>query len=240
MLDCDDLWHPARLEHLIAAAEDHDVDAIADNLIIFDDSATGGAHFLTPATQGFDLNLDRYLRETLMYGRGVPYGYLKPLFRLDRLRAAGLRYDESLRIGEDDDLIVRMLMASLRYRFDPFPGYGYRKHSASISHRLSTVNAAAMTRAAERLVEVVPAGPTRRLLAQRRANLERATQFARLIDALKARDWLEAARIGASAPAVLPLLRQPLVGALRRRFPRVASSDPLAERALYAISEFGG
>ena len=68
---------------------------------------------------------------------GPQLGYLKPVFCSALLVTPSVRYDGSLRIAEDFDLVVRLLHAGSKMRIHPLPLYFYRKHSASISRRLN-------------------------------------------------------------------------------------------------------
>lgn len=221
VLDNDDLIHPDRLKRLVAAAEASDATIIADDLIVFDDvGAVPPTRFLKGArTTGPQwITLADYLDETVMFGRKPNLGFLKPLFRLDFLRANDLRYDERLRIAEDDDLILRALLAGARYRLLPEPLYFYRKHGTSISHRLSAANADRMMAAGERLrarIDAAGAAPAR-ARARRDAALRKAWGFSHLRDALMARDGNRASAAIMRTPAALLLLHQPIGAALAR------------------------
>lgn len=223
VLDSDDLMAPGRLAALVAAAEAVGADIIADNLLVFDDAAPGRATlFLDPPRASGWISLADYLGETLMYRSGANFGYLKPLFRTAALHGAGLGYDERLRIAEDDDLIVRALLAGLRYWLEPGAGYGYRRHQSSVSHRLSRANAGAMMAVSGELVAAAAAGQPphiTRALAARHAAMRRAWAFAGLVDALKARRLPQAATIAMADPAAIGLLRMPLGAALARLRP---------------------
>ena len=220
VLDSDDLFLPERSERLIAAAEQQGADIIADNPVVFYHADEAAPHLFLPTPQlPRWLTLEDYLAETRLFERGTGYGYLKPIVRMDRLRRSGLQYDESLRIAEDDDLIVRMLIHGLSYWIDPLPTYGYRKHKESISHRLSVTNAAAMTAASAVLISGTLRHPAHEALKRRHAAFKRALAFVRLIAALKELDAVNAARIVLARPTVVPLLRMPLAAAFARRFP---------------------
>ena len=64
------------------------------------------------------------------------------VIRAERLR--DVRYDEALRIGEDYDFVLRLLLDDARMVVVPEPLYLYRRHSASVSHRLSVDDMKAM------------------------------------------------------------------------------------------------
>lgn len=216
VLDADDFMVPDRLAGLTAVAERIEADAIADNLVTFaeDNMASARLH-LAGATPGW-ISAGDYLRQGLLFGSGRDYGYLKPIFRAERLRALGVAYNEQLRIAEDDDLMVRALIGGLKYWLEPTQTYFYRRHSNSTSHRLSAANARAMCEASAELIARAQASPQLELLAKRHRALRRGLAFVELVEALKRKSWSEAVRIGFHEPSALPLLRMPIRAALGR------------------------
>ena len=239
VLDSDDIFASTRLETLTMRAEAVGADMICDNLLVFDDVPPHHPHaFLTGAAQGFWIDARHYLRRTRIFGRGsVAYGYLKPVMRLDGLRSAGIRYNESLRIGEDDEFVVRALAAGLRYWFEPKLTYGYRKHAASISHRLRPADAAAMRAANDALLADPDFRALTPLVRARGAALLRAELFARSMDHLKNGRFAEGLSLMAAHPSTLPLLRMPVAGAARRILgPRRGRRDAAAEEAFAAMT----
>jgi succinoglycan biosynthesis protein ExoO len=240
VLDSDDLMAPHRLQRLVAIAEQQQADIIADNLVLFDGAGTPTASFfLNPDTPPGWLSVEAYLARTVIYEGDADLGYLKPLFRLASLRASGIGYDEKLRIAEDDNLIVRLLLAGQRYWLEPSPGYGYRRHSGSTSHRLTVANCAAMADANAGLVAAGLPDSVRQGLARRQRALEAALGFEKLVAALKAGDLRRAVSVAAACPSCLPLLRMPIaarLGRLSGRADRPPVVDPAASAALARIS----
>lgn len=217
IVDNDDFIAPHRLAHLIDAAERDGADIAADDLHIFyEDHATPAhRHLQGPLAQAprWISALD-YAASNVMFANDAGLGYLKPVFRREGPYGAP-RYDETLRIGEDHNLIQRMLIAGARMRIYPEPLYHYRKHAASISHRLGTPAIEAMLAAHAGLNAGDDAQLKRALDRQRRA-LERAHAYARLIDALKARDAAAAFKAVAARPSAVTLLSQPIAARMRR------------------------
>ncbi|NJC08758.1 glycosyltransferase family 2 protein [Polymorphobacter fuscus] len=247
VLDSDDVMIASRLEMLTAAGTRVDADIVADNLLVFGDGQADV--FLDRATPPGWITAVDYLRRTAIYGDGPNLGYLKPLIRVDRLRAADIGYDERLRIAEDDDLIVRALLADLRYWFEPTPGYGYRRHAGSTSHRLSLANAEAMLAAGERheAAGVGRAAEIRAALARRRRAFRKARAFAALVQALKDRRLAAAAGIAVADPAAVVLLHMPIRAARDRFLARFRPDRPrqppppapATAAALAALRPFG-
>lgn len=141
IVDSDDIIHPERFERLLAAAGAHDADIVADDLLLFFEDGTAPRLMLgDEAERSFLVSAEHWLLAGM---DGSPaLGYLKPLISADRLKT--LRYDENLRIGEDFDLVLRLLLEGARLLVFPEPFYLYRRHSGSISHRLSVADMEAM------------------------------------------------------------------------------------------------
>ena len=216
VVDGDDLIHPARLARMIAAADRLGADLVADDMVFFGTSpGTGGRTLLQPLGLCAPREIDAaaFLAASGEGGRLPPYGYLKPLIR--RAALGDLRYDETLTVGEDYDLVLRMLIAGARYALLPDPTYLYRRHAASVSHRLSAGAAAAILAAHDRVAEAAPArlAPA---LAGRRPGLVRALAYARLVEAVKARRVGRAALMLARRPALARMLAQSLRERLSR------------------------
>lgn len=218
IVDNDDLIHPSRLAFLIDAALADQADIVADDLLIFNDQSPGITTMLPEAADApFWVDAAGFIRSNVIYAPRPSLGFCKPMIRRQALGA--LRYDETLRIGEDADLLLRLVVAGRTFRIYPELLYFYRKHSASISHRFSEDDSRRLIDVEQRLMrehaklgaDVVAAH------RERLASLERAAAFAMLVAGLKARS--PAAVLGAvrAAPAALWLLRLPLKAALKRR-----------------------
>jgi succinoglycan biosynthesis protein ExoO len=149
-----------------------------------------------------------------MYSKAPGLGYLKPLFRADAL--GELRYREGLRIGEDYDLVLRLLVCGARMRLEPAALYRYRKHAASISHRMRREHLEQMLAADASLDLAGQPAPVRRAQVLRRKSLEAAIAYDRVIEKLKARDLLGGLAASAARPDVWPLLTMPITARLKR------------------------
>jgi succinoglycan biosynthesis protein ExoO len=228
ILDSDDLLHPDRSARLLAEAAASGADMIADDLLLFDDDRAAPCRLFLDADRARGaqwITLPAYLDETRIYGKRPNLGFLKPMIRRDFLGRHAIRYDEELRVAEDDALILACLGAGARYRLVPQPLYFYRKHGSSISHRLQTAHVDRMKAASDRLLAAPSLlGPgTRRPLRRRAAAMRRAWAFTHLIDALQQRRAGRAARLLLTHPGALPLLRMPIGARVRRWLPARAA-----------------
>jgi glycosyltransferase involved in cell wall biosynthesis len=223
VFDSDDIMHPARLETLVDLAEQDGADIIADDLLVFDSDHVAHPKTLLNgkwARAPFSIDVRTYIRVNHLYGSGPSLGYLKPMIRARLLE--GVRYDESLKIGEDYNLILRLLLAGARYRVHPLLHYFYRRHSLSVSHRLDKDVLFALRSADTALIEdgsyLAP-----RLMSVVRARLrsiDTASAFETLLDGLRRKDYVSALQTVLRHPRTLRLLKFPIGARLSRLFTR--------------------
>lgn len=223
VVDSDDLIHPERLSRLIAAAEAAGADLVADDLVHFGAPAEQGRTLLQPLALAAPMWLaaPAYLRANGGDPALPSFGYLKPVIRREVL--AGRRYDPRLRIGEDYDLVLRLLIDGARFLLLPDPLYAYRRHPGSISHRLSVGTVAAMLQA-HRALPPLSDPEARAAAAAVDRQLRRSLRYERLVADIKARRWTRA----------LPRLADPamvarLAGSLRDRRRRQTAAGSVQE-----------
>ncbi|HVI52552.1 MAG TPA: glycosyltransferase family A protein [Candidatus Sulfotelmatobacter sp.] len=226
VLDGDDIMHPQRLAMLLAKAAATRADIVADNLLAFHDDPAGRRPYLLlgEAEWSHDRTIDlvTFVRSNIMFSRQAPLGYLKPLMRGSLFGAEGFRYDETLRIGEDYDILARMMAAGSRFHFIAAPLYFYRRHATSTSHRLKAADLTALIAAARQFDKGCPRKPD--LLAASHRRLDKlivALAFTDAVDALKARRPDRLLRALATRPAAIPLLLSALKGAVGNRLKRL-------------------
>lgn len=138
VLDSDDVFLPGRLGRLVSC---NACEMVADNVAFVNaenlheatlkDWSTVQPTFLPLSATQFVLG---NLRK-----RGVArgeLGFMKPIMSRAFLNKHNLRYDPSLRLGEDYDLYVRMLLAGARLKLTRTTGYAavVRHNSLSAQH----------------------------------------------------------------------------------------------------------
>jgi hypothetical protein len=222
LVDNDDVIHPERLERLIRAAETDGADIAADDLLVFyeDGSQAPHAHLRGELTRGPHwISAADYERSNRLLSGRRALGYLKPVLR----RSLAPVYDESLRIGEDSDLILRLLVNRARMRVYPELGYFYRKHAGSVSHRLDSASIAAMNTAYARIDASRDDALAREIAIGAAARAD-AMAFTELVAALKTRDVASALATAARRPGALRLLKDPISA----RLPRARAKAPIA------------
>jgi glycosyltransferase involved in cell wall biosynthesis len=230
VLDNDDLMHPERLLTLVRAAERDGADIVADDLLLFDSNRIEAPRPLLRGSwlrSPFWVDIASYVRTNALFGRGPALGYLKPIFRASFLKKLDASYDERLRVAEDFDFVLRLLQAGARFRVYPILMYFYRRHGASISHRLTTETIQAMQLVdRETRARLGSSQTLKRALNARTRSLDTALSYVRLVDALKSRDLIAAIRIAMGRPQALRLLWEPIVARLKKR--RRATSSAAA------------
>lgn len=141
IMDSDDLLHPKHLENLIVHQRHSGAEICSTNMLTFQQE--GDALEVAKFAEGGDweregwISPEVFLRQGMIGGKPPSLGYLKPFIQLDYIEKNAIFYDERLRVGEDFDLIMRLLLAGAKYRYLPQATYYYRKHAGSVSHRLA-------------------------------------------------------------------------------------------------------
>jgi succinoglycan biosynthesis protein ExoU len=185
VLDADDYFLPARFTALLAIPG---WDAIADN-IAFVPEANDDLAAPPPVDAG------DYPARTLTLGgllegsisrrtaRRGELGFLKPLVRRAFLDAHALRYDETLRLGEDFALYTRMLAAGAKFMTVARCGYVAVERRQSLSGSHATADLAVLLGSVDAWAAGAQlAPPDRALLKRYRAELSANFRHRRLLD----------------------------------------------------------
>ena len=198
VLDGDDIILPGRGRAMLDAGNATSADIVADNLTRF------GAGVLREATAlpigsmpyGVLIDIASYLRANRILRRGRNLGYLKPMFRRSFMTLRGLRYDETLRIGEDSHLCLEALLSQARFLVISEAYYRYRVRAGSLSWRLARADVEAMAQAFALLRPSLEASNAAASSAARSfaGALERARAILIVVEAAKAGLLLPAAR----------------------------------------------
>lgn len=223
VLDADDTLLPNRLTRLVGIAEENQLDIIADNLWIERIGKEGPAWspLLDEPLDGklTQLDLATYLLGNRLFSRQLGFGYLKPLFRRSFLEQHNLRYDETLRIGEDFHLMLEALALKARCARHASAGYIYVTRTGSISHRLSLPDATAMIAADRRFLARF--GDRLSTIEARAAKLHLRSladgaAFVSMVDSIKRRRLMDLVRQAGRHPRAVRHFSMPMRAALAR------------------------
>ncbi|MEL6377494.1 MAG: glycosyltransferase family 2 protein [Pseudomonadota bacterium] len=223
VLDSDDTMRPGRLRGLIDFARSCNADVITDRLELIDESGNAKeqmplAHPGQPDAAAW--SVDDYIYGNLLHDGQIVLGFLKPIFRKAFLDQNTIRYDETLRNGEDFHLVLASLMAGAQLRFVDQPGYMFTKRKGSVSSRLDPNHERALRKAdaafLERHKDDLSAATQRLMRKRMEQNTDLATAEA-VIEALKSRRLFDAASPLVKRPRATGRLFTQLLAALRKR-----------------------
>jgi succinoglycan biosynthesis protein ExoO len=232
VLDSDDTVQPGRLRRMIDRAEAADAPIVVDNLEVLQEGGGPARTMFEPALLAArpELDLAGFINANLMFGDGNSFGYMKPIFERRFLEQHGLRYDETLRIGEDYMLMAMALAKGGRCVVEPSAGYQYRIRTGSISRVLELRHVEAMLQAdAAFLRNHELEAEEQAAQLQRTRSLERAASFLQLVRHLKDRAPVKAAATALSDPAALRHLNMPIAARLRRLKDKLLPNRDTAE-----------
>lgn len=256
IIDSDDIIHSKRFEYLLSVAKNNDIEIIADDMLHFYEDnlkLENRINFLMEGLPDIDsFTVIDFIKANTPSSKLPALGYLKPIFKKSLIKC-GLKYNENLVIAEDFDFLLRIMINGTKLWVTPNPMYFYRKHSNSISHRLSALNIKKMIDAQDQIERhfngQIKYNDIIRALNDRRDALLIEMSFANLVVDLKKIEITSASRKILKAPRLLNLLLISAFEGLRSRLKRVIKKtsavsrnnnieiDVLTVKATKAISE---
>jgi succinoglycan biosynthesis protein ExoO len=124
--DADDAWCENRLEAMLAAAAQNDVDVVTDNMLLHDIGSDEITRTGFPVSRGLRwMDPEDVLQNDVQMGAEFGFSLLQPMIRLDFLNKHGLLYNEGMRDGEDLIFLMEMLFCGARAIIIPDPLYIY-------------------------------------------------------------------------------------------------------------------
>ncbi|MBO9403188.1 glycosyltransferase family 2 protein [Shimia sp. R9_3] len=213
-LDSDDFMEKGRLRALLAIAQETHWDFVADDLFKVPESDIDGPRQRLISDEPInELSIDfaGFVQGNLSSERGGrrELGFIKPLISKTFLEQANLRYDESLRLGEDYILYASALLSGARFCLTDPCGYVAVMRPTSLSGQHSTRDLGALVQG-DLLLMANPALKPKDRTALKAHYIEalKKWHWLRLIDAVKSRSPIEAMRcFYAPFPVIEELLR---------------------------------
>jgi succinoglycan biosynthesis protein ExoU len=192
VLDGDDYFLPGRIRALLDAADG--ADFVADDQIQIRQGESQDiescGNFLLGLNRPIKLDLVKFLTENISSSRGhrKEFGFLKPIMRRAFLDLHQLRYDETLRLGEDYALYARALAAGAAFRIIPSRRYVSVVRSGSISGNHTREDLERL-RDSDKALKQLPALTREEVLLvqQHYESIDARVQWLNVIDAVKGR-----------------------------------------------------
>ncbi len=212
ILDADDAFGASRLQNLAEFATRHDADIVADNLALYDQGLGEIVGNAFSWRTDFALTLDDLLAQDV-YLRGVPMGWIKPVFRRQYLLDRGLRYPPEYRHAEDFFLLASALAEGALFWISSRAEYVYTTRMGLVSREASPFSASSpnlesIALSCDQLLKEY--GP--KLSRKQTLGLER--RKARFKNGGIAIQAINEARQGRKFSAALRLLRNPCAAAI--------------------------
>lgn len=223
VLDADDAVLPGRSATMIARAAQSRADLVVDNLEVV--PLGDGQHYRmfdsAKLSLRKEITLTDYIDSNVLFRDTFNFGYMKPIFSRDFLLHHDLRFDESLRIGEDYMMMVSALACGGRCAVEPAAGYLYHLMQESISRVLELHHIEAMLAADQAFLERhALKGSALAAQYRRTSSLMEARAFLALVQAIKTRSTAGIISTAVAHPAALRHLRMPIAVRLQRLLDR--------------------
>ncbi|MCG8544871.1 MAG: glycosyltransferase [Alphaproteobacteria bacterium] len=220
VLDADDWMSADRLSALLAHAQRSRAALVADNQqFVRGENSRPHRQLFRAAKRAPDVLTALDLLRNDRIGRTGNFGLLKPVVRRRVLVENRIRYDETLKNGEDFYFLLDCLRCVGGLLLVGESHYFYRIHKASISSAPSIETLKSVLKVQRRysgLFDPVKDAPTLGLMRKRTRDLERYIRCKGLIVPLKRGDLSRALRQTIDDPAILVFLIQPLGRFLER------------------------
>ncbi len=225
VLDSDDQMLPHRIADMMACAQHTAADCVFDNLQSVDAAGQtlGPPHLSAPDCPGTaqHWSLSHFLTGNQADPKHPSLGFLKPLISRSYLEKHQIRYDPTLRNGEDFHLVLALLLAQGQLWYLPRAGYLYTRRSGSVSSRLNPDHVAALLRAGRAVLkshEAVLSEHNTQLLTRRLQRIADLSCAEETLQALRYGRLITAARVFARRPRAGRRLVVQIWAAIRNRF----------------------
>lgn len=227
-LDADDWFAPERLEILLRLAAGSHAELVADDMYLIRDGAErpwGSTLANQTIEEGEVISALRFI--TLDRG-------LQPLIRRNFLTENRLEFNEGLRTGEDNLLLLNCLLAGGRLAITTKPLYYYRNCAGSLtSDRVgSRVRSREVFQGLLHRPEFIRNADLRRAVEERLIKIDRGLQYYRVIDPLRRGEIRTAAVEAWRNPNFFILLLQMLPAIFRHRLALLLSRIQFPKLAL--------
>lgn len=224
VLDADDTMVPHRLANMISQAKKTSADIILGNFRKVDEVGVEIEElpFLSPSDIDPEqcLTLEHYVGRNQVSLGTQSIGFLKPILSRKYLAATSLRYNPSLRNGEDCHLIFSALMNGAKVVISPSPDYLYTVRPGSISYRADPNHLEALIAADDAFLfrhAAKVSSETRLLFESRKAGLTEMMVSERILAMVKSGRILGACKMLVKSPRIIGRVTHQILEGLGRR-----------------------
>lgn len=153
-------------------------------------------HLITP---------ERFIEGNIVRGSGQrgELGFVKPVISRDFLTDHGLSYNERLRLGEDFDLYVRMLLCGARFKLSGQCGYVAVERNNSLSAVHSAEDLKSLLAANDEILSLDLTKPEARAMRRHRASIAARWHHRELLQRRRNVGALKAVAEAARTPQLL-------------------------------------
>ncbi len=209
VVDADDGLDPRRLTTLLAFAEQHDADMLADNQWLVDGSSGANFDLMFPShhiDRALVINAPNFVRNNRPMNIKRKYGLLKPLIRKAFLDRKGICYPDAF-LGEDFLFYLECLIKGARFVLIPEAYYFYQLSRGTLSQTRSLMHADEFIRNCDSLmaredVQAIPGLVD--ALKERSADLRSDYVYLQFVQAIKRRQFGQLLRVLWNSPQLLP------------------------------------
>ena len=220
LIDADDVWHPERLKHLLAAAETTGADVIFDDTLLCHDASgqlvpwrrIHGTHaFGGTGASPRIVRIENYITSERLLAH--------PLIRTDFIRRHGIQHT-SRRFAEDAEFYLRLALTGAKFCYVPEPLYHYRISPGSLTTQAK--DPTLMRKCLEECARWDGWWPSAQEAFQRKiASLRVNEALYHLTDSIRSGHFATAASVLLSHPRLLALLPRRLMRQLHYQAHRV-------------------
>ena len=194
ILDADDFFLPGRIGTLLSQSDN--CDFVADDLVHIPvdrvDPVPATSVAMAASIKPRRLSFEQFVLGNVTR-RGFhkqELGYLQPLIRREFLDLHALRYDETLRFGEDYALYARALAAGARFVLIPTAGYVAVERADSLSARHNRRDLELLQNSDRELMATCSLTPSERdAVTRHHADVERRAQWLVMVEALQSHNY---------------------------------------------------
>lgn len=197
VLDADDWYAVERLEKMLTIAQQTQAVMVADDLYFIQEdeplpwsTLIRESGELIQSAREIDLI---YFVATDRYGKqGLHLGLSKPLIQREFLIKHEIRYDDSLRMGQDFWFYLKCLISGARFILEPYPYYFYRSRAGSLitQSQVKRLDYYCQMTSSFLKSDIAHANPKlAEILALHLATFEYHRAYHRVIEALKQKQW---------------------------------------------------